>query len=310
MASFRTGYEGLSQAIQGAFDTYYRRKEGQEERGSREEMLKKQIASAENEGDKDRANRLKIEMEGIKAGKYEHDPSMTALKNSMMTQDRERRLGVLQDQIKYKVDLAMEKVITEMSDNEGWTYKKMSEWAEVPATKLEKWEQANLSKDEDLAYDYIRKRITEQAIREAITAPENSEFKKGDLYPYFEKNLYVTMESEWNQEKYDVPDERPSLYDDLIPRRKQSGSDILRDFPENMKKIGEFFKDQASRDSFIQYVKNTFGEEGFGRDFGFLKDMWENQLERERRIQGNAGTLLAPDKTAYPGMGSIPLIGQ
>ncbi|KKL25249.1 hypothetical protein LCGC14_2407200, partial [marine sediment metagenome] len=64
MPSFRTGYEGLAGAVQGAFDTYYRRKEGRKgrefageqaglDREARMKELQKRIDSAEQEGDLD-----------------------------------------------------------------------------------------------------------------------------------------------------------------------------------------------------------------------------------------------------------------
>ena len=58
MPAYRTGYAQLPGAIQGIFDTYYRRKEGQEERGASMERLKEQLDAAKREGDENRINKL------------------------------------------------------------------------------------------------------------------------------------------------------------------------------------------------------------------------------------------------------------
>ena len=222
MASFRTGYEGLAGAVQGAFDTYYRRKEGRKgrefageqaglDREARMKELQKRIDSAEQEGDLDRANRLKIEREAIIAGKYEHDPSMAALKGSLLTQDRERRLKVLQERIERQVKQAMTKATEEIESNEKWTYKKLSEFEEIPAFTVEDWQQKNMTADRDLAYDFIRAQITDHYINLALSDPGNTEYLRADFVPYFEANKFLTMEANWDQEKYDVEPPPKSL---------------------------------------------------------------------------------------------------
>lgn len=54
MASFRTGYEGLAGAVTSAFDTYWRRKEGQKGRDAQLERLQKQLDAAKAEGNTQR----------------------------------------------------------------------------------------------------------------------------------------------------------------------------------------------------------------------------------------------------------------
>lgn len=222
MASFRTGYEGLAPAIQGAFDTYYRRKEGQRgrkfageqaglDREARMKELQKRIDSAEREGDLDRVNRLKIEQEGIEAGKYEHDPSATYLRDQAEKDYTKRRLDVLKERIERDVKKAMTKVTEEIEGNEKWTYKKLSEFAEVPTAVVEDWQQKNMTDDRDLAYDFIRAQITDHYINQVLSDPGNTEFLRADFAKYFEDNKFLTMESLWDEKKYNVIEPTPTL---------------------------------------------------------------------------------------------------
>ena len=220
MPSYRTGTENLAGGIQAAFDTYYRRKEGQKgrefageqaglDREARMKELQKRIDSAEREGDSDRANRLKIEQEGIAAGKYE------SKQIDVWTRKEEDAKSKALDVAKLRIDQAMKKVKKyidqRVRDGKSWSYKDLKKkYPELPDVDIQSWQLKNMKDNVNLALDFLRSEITEV---EMGNARMGSILEEADLTPFFTDNKYLTMEYTWNQEKYDVEEERAPLFE-------------------------------------------------------------------------------------------------
>jgi len=248
MASFRTGYEGLSQAIQGAFDTYYRRKEGQEERKFKGEQGEKDRALRLKEIDQrlrqenlsnEERNRLleernKLLDEANTLGRDIHEATKKGLGGYgrddwfakwQLTQDEEK--GARLDQVKEEaerirtaVDKIERDIQTEVQENAKYKYgDAASKWKEVPAAKLEKWENENMIGDRSLFYDFVKKQVTDNLIEAYILSEQSrgTGITRDDLRR--ELADYVTLESTWNQEKYDTDgkDQKSILDDEEMP---------------------------------------------------------------------------------------------
>jgi len=108
----------------------------------------------------------------------------------------------------------------------------MDKFPELPETNVLSWQQKNMKEDINLALDFIRQQVTTKAIADARM---QTPLTKEDLQPYFEQNKYLTMEYTWNQDKYDVEEEKVPLFE---------GTGGIPSVGTGLGKISEFLSDK------------------------------------------------------------------
>jgi hypothetical protein len=248
----QTGFEGLANAIQSAFDTYWRRRQWREqreeagkEREFRLDVLGTDLEARAGESEKDRQNRLRVQREadiaagertaaqvqgrldveqlGIDADKYAAKQMDIFTKEQTASEERHR--GYLQSMIEGESGK-----LTELLKNEKTTYNKFIDalakagWAFKP----QKHEFDKMKDDIALRQNYIRSRVSKEV---------GEMYLRGAYYQQLGKepalitgNALATFLSQWNLD-YDFGEapKTPTL-------KEQAGTTLGYESP-----VGGFF---------------------------------------------------------------------
>jgi len=164
--SYRTGYEGMAPAIQGAFDTYYRRKEGQRERKFQGEQagLDREAAMA----------RIMADIQGQKDVKGIPTTHITKVTGASSVE------SALYGDIATTIDAKVEELLPLIQSAENYDdFIAKSEISAMFPDKLDKDEFTWLQQNRAAAAQYLKRNIAEYSIpRSNLVEAQEMELKK------------------------------------------------------------------------------------------------------------------------------------
>ena len=248
--AFRTGYEGLAGAVQGAFDTYYRRKEGQEERGASMERLRIQLDAAKKEGDTQRAFEIQQQInEHTRAKELKGMPSIVEHKGA--TDAKSAMYGDIATTIDGRVEDLLP-ILQSAEDYDDFIEK--SGISSMFPDKLDKDEFTWLQQNRTAAAQYLKRNIAEYSIpRSNLVKAQQQELTAylGDLG--YTQRVDWTPYYEWYDEQQGLKAEKKAIKDKradplkkselgevpLYPKPYEPTIKSQSDFEEKLKSIQE-----------------------------------------------------------------------
>jgi len=215
----RMSFSSIQQAIQEAFDTYWKVREGREQRGENEKNRQSAMAMAQlgqtgemargSASDRAAAERIRLQGEEERRTRREFPgqfgPSNVNF-NAERAAEREKEQKAREyqmDRLKRKVETLTTDILGKIDDDK-WNWKKIKDtYSTFFGEELETWQWKKLQTDPLLAQDFVKKNVARAVLRAYTNNEYREEFGEAILFGQDLDNLFspwINREVSWGEQ--------------------------------------------------------------------------------------------------------------